>query len=33
MANNKIYVEREIYVGKDEKEHFSYFIKGVVMYW
>ena len=30
MANNKIYVEREIYVGKDEKEHFSYFIKGVV---
>ena len=30
MDKTKIFVERELYVGKDEKEHFSYFIKGVV---
>ena len=30
MNKAKIMVERELYVGKDEKEHFSYFVKGVV---
>ena len=30
MKKAKIMVERELYIGKDEKEHFSYYIKGVV---
>ena len=29
MENKKIFVEREVY-EKDDKEYFSYFIKGVV---
>ena len=28
MEKEKIYVERDTYIGKDEKEHFSYFVKG-----
>ena len=30
MDKTKKMVERESYLGKDEKEHFSYFVKGVI---